>query len=110
MPKTSSGRGRRSPKGEGGWSRRLEEPIEIDGKRLRTLRDAGQHIAGLKPAIQREAQWQTAAEMLLKSAERGWPVLFAQIAFQRAARRDTAIDKTGVKRRVKRARKYRIVR
>ena len=32
-----------------GWGRSFEDPIEADGRKLVTLRDAGEYIAGLLP-------------------------------------------------------------
>ena len=32
-----------------GWRRPFEDPIEADGRKLVTLRDAGEYIAGLLP-------------------------------------------------------------
>jgi hypothetical protein len=32
-----------------GWGRPFEDPIKVDGRKLVTLRDAGEYIAGLLP-------------------------------------------------------------
>jgi hypothetical protein len=34
-----------------GWGRPFEDPIEADGRRLVTLRDAGEHFASLPKAV-----------------------------------------------------------
>jgi hypothetical protein len=68
-----------------GWQREFDDPIVLpDGRVLRTLRDAGEFVAGLPKATQSLSAWQLAAEMLLSAAERGGIVMMAEIAMRRA--------------------------
>jgi hypothetical protein len=42
-----------------GWSRRFDEPILLaNGRKLVTLRDAGDYIAALSPKEQKWAKWE----------------------------------------------------
>jgi hypothetical protein len=67
------------------WSQKFFDPIAVSrGRPLVTLRDAGRYIAGLPAAQQRQAHWQTAAELLLLVAERGGDTMMARIAVMRA--------------------------
>lgn len=67
------------------WSRRFDHPIALpDGRKLLTLRDAGQFITGLPKAKQQAEHWQTAAETLLTSAEHGGILMLAEIAMRQA--------------------------
>jgi hypothetical protein len=71
-----------------GWSREFEEPIEIDGRKLVTLRDAGEYIAGLPKAVHDAPEWRAAMEALLLVVERGGPPLLAWIGVMRALNRN----------------------
>lgn len=51
---------------------------------LRTLGDAGHHIAGLPKAVHDAEQWQTAMQALLLVAERGGPTMLARIGIMLA--------------------------
>lgn len=52
------------------WSARLDDPIKLpDGRTLRTLRDAGNYIAGLPKAKQKLDHWHLAAGIVLRAAE-----------------------------------------
>lgn len=87
------------------WSRRFDDPVTLpDGRTISTMREAGQFITGLSDRVQRQDEWQLAIEMLMKVTEKGWPVMFAEIAFRRA------LDLPEPQRERKRAKKYRIVR
>lgn len=67
------------------WGRPFEEPIEVDGREpLRTLREAGEYIAGLPKAQQQLPHWLAATEALMLVAERGGPTMFARIGMMRA--------------------------
>ena len=46
---------------------------------LVTLRDAATFITELPKKEAAEPEWQTAIETLMRSAERGWPVMLARI-------------------------------
>jgi hypothetical protein len=63
------------------WSRKFEEPISLpNGRKLITLRDAAEYVTELPKAEHDAPEWQTATDILLKTAERGWPEMFANIA------------------------------
>jgi hypothetical protein len=66
------------------WSRRFDDPIEVGSRRLTSLRDAATYVTALPAKTAKQDHWQTAVEMLLKAAERGWPILFAEIGMRRA--------------------------
>lgn len=54
------------------WSLKFDEPIELaKGKALRTMRDAGEHVAALSPKDAALPHWQLAAQCLLSAAEHG---------------------------------------
>ena len=63
------------------------DPIEIDGKTLRTLRDAAQYIAKLPKAEHDADEWQAAMEALLLVAELDGPPMFARIGVMKALNR-----------------------
>lgn len=91
-----------------GWSARFDDPIPLPaGRALRTLREAGDYVTALPSAIQRQPEWQTAAEMLLKVAERGWPIMFADIAMRKALAHGEPEPPRAL--RKKRARKHRTI-
>jgi hypothetical protein len=71
-----------------GWSREFEHPIPLpDGRMLRTLRDAGDHITKLPKADHTAAEWQAAMEALILVADLGGPTMFARIRMMRALNR-----------------------
>ncbi len=52
------------------WDKRLDRPIVLpNGKTLRTLEDARQHILTLPKSEQETTAWQVAIEALLIAAE-----------------------------------------
>ena len=59
----------------------------IDGKTLRTLRDAAQYITKLPKAEHDADEWQAAMEALLLVAELDGPPMFARIGIMRALNR-----------------------
>ena len=63
------------------------DPIEIDGKTLRTLRDAAQYIAKLPKAEHDADEWQAAMEALLLVAELDGPPMFTRIGVMKALNR-----------------------
>jgi hypothetical protein len=70
------------------WSRRFEDPINLpDGRKLVTLRDAGDHIAALSPAEHESDHWQAAIEALIMAAEDRGPLMHAHIGVMRALNR-----------------------
>jgi hypothetical protein len=87
-------------------SSHFDDPIALpDGRKLRTLRDAGHYVAALPKATQSLPAWQLAAEMLLGAAERGGIVMLAEIAVRRALHGKPKPPEP----RRKAAKKYRIV-
>jgi hypothetical protein len=66
-----------------GWSRKFDAVIVIDDGQLRTLRDAGHHVAALPSKMQQQPHWQLAAQLLLSAAESGGIVMMAETAMRR---------------------------
>jgi hypothetical protein len=90
------------------WSRAFDAPITtLEGRELRTLRDAGEYVAAL--ADHDAPHWRTATEMLLMAAEQGGIVMFAEIAMRQALYEDNQTKSPPTPGR-KAAKKYRIVR
>jgi hypothetical protein len=72
-----------------GWSQKFPEPIPLPkGKSLVTLRDAASYITKLPKAEHSAKEWQTAIDILMKTAKYGesW-MLFARIAMSQALNR-----------------------
>jgi hypothetical protein len=69
------------------WDQEFFDPIIIDGKTLRTLRDAAQYITKLPQAEHDADEWQAATDALLLVAEHDGPPLFARIGIMRALNR-----------------------
>jgi hypothetical protein len=59
----------------------------VDGRKLVTLRDAGEFIAGLPTKEHNAPEWQAAMEALILVAEKGGPTMFARIGIMRALNR-----------------------
>jgi hypothetical protein len=82
------------------WGQRFEEPIPLPkGKPLVTLRDAANYITELTKAEHQAKEWQTAIDILMKTAKYGeaW-MFFARIAMLQALHRhDVREFKTGRK-------------
>ncbi|MBR1126968.1 hypothetical protein [Bradyrhizobium iriomotense] len=73
------------------WSAAFDDPIALsNGRRLRTLQEAADHIMQLPEDAQHTSHWQTAIETLIQAAETGggW-MMFARIAMLRALNADT---------------------
>ncbi|MCK1337307.1 hypothetical protein IVB38_15030 [Bradyrhizobium sp. 38] len=70
-----------------GWGRPFQNPIEVDGRRLVTLLDAGEYIMALPKNEHAAPEWQAAMESLILVAEGGGPTLFARIGVMRALNR-----------------------
>ena len=70
------------------WGRPFDDPINVPGGELVTLRDAGHYIAKLPNAVHDRPEWLAAAEALLLVVERGGPTMFARIGIMRALNRD----------------------
>jgi hypothetical protein len=92
-----------------GWHRAFDDPITLhDGRVLKTLRDAGEFVAGLPKEKHDQPEWRLAATMLMQAAEDGAPVMLAEIAMRRALNVDGEPVRPGPRRT--RAKAYRIVR
>jgi hypothetical protein len=71
------------------WSRTFDDPIVLpDGRKLVTLRDAGDYITKLPKAEHEAAEWQTAMEALILVATHGGPTMLARIGVMRALNRN----------------------
>ena len=91
------------------WEQVFDDPIELpNGRKLISLRDAGNFIASLPKATQRRPEWQAAAQALLLVAERGGPTMLARIGVALALNHGK--PKPEIAPRRKRAKHYRIVR
>jgi hypothetical protein len=91
------------------WARAFDDPIPLpDGRKLRTLADAGHYVTALPENVQERTEWQTAAEMLIMAAKGERPVMFADIAVRTALNADKPAPTATP--RHKPARKFRIVR
>jgi len=91
------------------WSLKFDEPITVGkGKRLRTLRDAGEYVTALSKKEAAESRWRVAASCLLTASEKGGGlVVMAQIAMMRALKAHEPQPKQSPRKRA--AKKYRIV-
>ena len=69
------------------WDQEFFDPIVIDGKTLRTLRDAAQYITKLPKAEHDADEWQAAMQALLLVAEQDGPPMFARIGIVSALNR-----------------------
>ncbi|MGY3657959.1 hypothetical protein ACVJ19_004622 [Bradyrhizobium sp. USDA 376] len=55
------------------WSAAFDDPIPLsNGRKLRTLQEAADHIMQLPEDSQHASHWQTAIETLIQAAENGW--------------------------------------
>src|SRR5262249_2310949 len=67
------------------WKAPFDEAIRLaNGKALRTLRDAADHVVSLPPRETKQRHWQTAIACLLSAAEKSAPLMMAHIAIKRA--------------------------
>jgi hypothetical protein len=70
------------------WAREFDEPIPVpEGRRLVTLRDAGDYVAKLPKAKHMTAEWQTAMLALMLVVDLKGPTMFARIGIIRALHR-----------------------
>lgn len=66
-----------------GWSREFDDPIPFPkGRKLVTLRDAGDYITKLPKSEHAAPEWQAAMEALILVATRNGPTMFARIGVQ----------------------------
>ena len=67
------------------WDARFDKPIKLpSGWLIHTLRQAAEHIMALPKSESRKEPWQHAMEILIEAAEGRNPIMFAQIAVNRA--------------------------
>ena len=91
------------------WSRQFDDPVTLpDGRKLMTLRDAGEYIAGLPEGEHGQPHWQIAMRCLIDAAEHGGIVMLAEIAMRRALAHGRPRPEPAP--RKKPAKKYRVVR
>lgn len=90
-----------------GWQRRFDDPISIDGRTLRTLREAADYIVALPEKTSLQEHWQIAVHHLMLAAERGGIMMLAEIAMKRAIHHGTELEKPE---RRKRAKTHRVIR
>jgi hypothetical protein len=70
------------------WTRKFDEPIHVPkGRRLVTLRDAGDYIAKLPKAKYLTAEWQAAMFALMLVVDLNGPTMIARIGIMRALKR-----------------------
>jgi hypothetical protein len=70
------------------WTRKFDEPIPVPkGRRLVTLRDAGDYIAKLPKAKYLTAEWQAAMFALMLVVDLNGPTMMARIGMLRALNR-----------------------
>jgi hypothetical protein len=70
------------------WNHRFDEPIRLPGgRRLVTLRDAGNYILTLPESEHTVPEWQAAMQALGLVATYGGPTMFARIGVMRALNR-----------------------
>jgi hypothetical protein len=70
------------------WSLKFANPILLpNGKKLTSLREAGEHIAKLPQTEHDSKERQTAMHCLLQAADHGGPVDFARIGVMQALHR-----------------------
>jgi hypothetical protein len=66
------------------WERKFDDPIVLpDGRKLNTLKQAGEYIIGLPKADHAKPEWQVAMQALILVAENDGPTMFARIGFMR---------------------------
>jgi hypothetical protein len=70
------------------WTRKFDEPIPVPkGRRLVTLRDAGDYVAKLPKAKHMTAEWQAAMLALMLVVDLNAPTMMARIGIMRALNR-----------------------
>jgi hypothetical protein len=81
------------------WQQLFFDPIELpDGRRLRSLRDAGEFIQSLPKAVQGRPEWQVATEALLLVVECDGDPMLARIGVVRALNADKSAKTPGAAR------------
>jgi hypothetical protein len=67
------------------WDARFDCPVSLpSGRIIHTLRQAAEHIVALPKSESGKEPWQHAMEILIEAAEGRNPIMFAQIAMNRA--------------------------
>jgi hypothetical protein len=73
---------------ETGWSKRFEDPVILpNGRKLVTLLDAGNYIAGLPRKEAEGDHWQAAIDALFMAVQDRGPLLHARVGMLRALNR-----------------------
>jgi len=72
--------------------RPFDEPIEVDGRELMTLMDAGEYITAPPKKEHEAAPWGAAMEVLLLVVEGGGPSMFARMTPMRALNRHHVLE------------------
>jgi hypothetical protein len=66
------------------WTRKFDEPIPVPkGRRLVTLRDAGDYVAKLPKAKHMTAEWQAAMLALMPVVDLNGPTMITRIGVMR---------------------------
>ncbi|WP_291703530.1 hypothetical protein [Bradyrhizobium sp.] len=77
---------RKSKPSASGWDRTFDDPIPLpDGRKLRTLPDAGNYIAKLPKAEHDAEEWEKAIRALMLVAEHGGDSMLPRIGIMRGA-------------------------
>ena len=84
-----------------GWQRRFHQPIIANGRTLRTLREAADHIVGLPATTSRQPHWQIAVRHLMLAAECDGIMWLAEIAMLQAIHHGIEPEKPERRKRVK---------
>jgi hypothetical protein len=78
----------RGKSSDSGWKRPFEDPIPLpSGRRLVTLKDAGNYITKLPKTEHEAPEWQAAMQALILVATRDGPTMLARIGIMRALNR-----------------------
>lgn len=71
------------------WDARFGRPVKLpSGRLIHTLRQAAEYIVALPKSESAKEPWQHAMEILIEAAEGRGPIMFAQIAMNRALTQD----------------------
>jgi hypothetical protein len=89
------------------WKAPFDEAIRLaNGKTLRTLREAADHIVSLSPRETKQEHWQTAIASLLAAAKKRGPLMMARIAMTKALGHEKASPSA----RLRAAKRFTIIR
>ncbi|MCP3473231.1 hypothetical protein NLM33_23240 [Bradyrhizobium sp. CCGUVB1N3] len=68
-----------------GWGSPFDDRVKVRGRKLVTLREAGEYIAALPKKVHDTPEWQAAMEALFLVAEQGGATMLARIGIMRCA-------------------------